>query len=307
MNEVEIIMTTYNGEKYIYDQLNSLLNQKNIFFNVSIYDDGSNDQTTSIIQEFIKKNNLDNWNLTINDSNKGWKKNFIDGVKFSNAKYLLFCDQDDIWYDDHISELVSIMKNNKSIKLLCSNYEIIDSEGNLKEQKKYFKNDSSITKINLNQRNFNVLRPGCSYCIDGEFSREKVNKWYDTLPHDKFFWIVSLFNQSLFLYNKILMGYRRHDANNSGLISSKKEMLNKLENECELLEYLSDKNIQKHLFPDIDIDFVINKLKDFNTTKEVLYKKNDIKKFITLFSKYNDCYISWKHMIMEIRYFLLLK
>lgn len=74
LNDVEVLMTTYNGEKYIYDQLDSLLKQNYDFFSVSIYDDGSTDKTVSIIKSFIKENNLSNWKLTKNIHNKGWKK-----------------------------------------------------------------------------------------------------------------------------------------------------------------------------------------------------------------------------------------
>lgn len=306
LNDVEVLMTTYNGEKYIYDQLDSLLKQNYDFFSVSIYDDGSTDKTVSIIKSFIKENNLSNWKLTKNIHNKGWKKNFIDAVRFSKARFLLFCDQDDIWYENHINEMTEIMKDNNDIKVLCSNYEIISFSNTVIDKKKYFKNDSTLNKIKVSESNFNVLRPGCSYCLDGDFARIQALDWLSGCPHDQYFWILSLFNDSLYLYNKVLMGYRRHDSNNSGLIKTRKEMVIRLEQDLNLIKYLYELKSRQNFFPNNTVEQVLRKQEKFIELKLDIYRRKNLRKIIPLIFKYQKCYISWKQMVLEVKNCFLL-
>ena len=64
-----VVMTTYNGEQFVYDQLYSLFKQTRKIEEVLIFDDGSTDNTVSIIETFINKNGLSNWKVFINKEN----------------------------------------------------------------------------------------------------------------------------------------------------------------------------------------------------------------------------------------------
>lgn len=67
-------MATYNGEKYIEEQLESLHQQEQKMDEVIVTDDASADKTAEIVADFIEKNNLSGWKLIRNNSNKGWKQ-----------------------------------------------------------------------------------------------------------------------------------------------------------------------------------------------------------------------------------------
>jgi len=79
MSKVSIAMTTYNGEKFLEQQLLSIFNQTRQPDEVIICDDGSSDRTVMIVQQFITKYNLqDSWKIIKNKYNKGLTKNFLE-------------------------------------------------------------------------------------------------------------------------------------------------------------------------------------------------------------------------------------
>lgn len=88
--KISIVLSTYNGEKYVYKLLQSLLDQTRQPDEVLIFDDKSNDDTVDIIQKFILSNNLKhNWKLEVNQENKGWRRNFMEGM-WSSTGDLVF-------------------------------------------------------------------------------------------------------------------------------------------------------------------------------------------------------------------------
>ncbi len=102
---VTILMATYNGASYIKNQILSLQQQKHRNWQLYIQDDGSKDRTVAIIKEMMLFDSrihlIDN-----GPSGKGAGKNFISLVKYSNSYYTIFCDQDDIWLENKISDMV---------------------------------------------------------------------------------------------------------------------------------------------------------------------------------------------------------
>lgn len=123
--KVDIIMATYNGEKYIENQILSLMQQNHKNWHLIIHDDGSTDNTLQIIKNCMKQ---DDRITLIDDGITGLKvgKNFLHALSFSSSEYAIFCDQDDIWLETKISELLQLMlkKENKDKPSLvyCDGY-----------------------------------------------------------------------------------------------------------------------------------------------------------------------------------------
>lgn len=95
---VLVMMATYNGEKYVAEQIESILAQKEVAVTLCISDDGSSDETISICRSFEK--NHPNIIFKLNEKNKGVSKNFMDMVydaETDNFDYFSFSDQDDYW------------------------------------------------------------------------------------------------------------------------------------------------------------------------------------------------------------------
>lgn len=95
-------MSTYNGEEYLQEQINSILNQDYNEWDLYIRDDGSSDNTVNI----ILNNTLDTRIHYINDSTKhrGVRDSFLYLLNLIEADYYMFCDQDDFWLPDKISK-----------------------------------------------------------------------------------------------------------------------------------------------------------------------------------------------------------
>ncbi|MBT0883483.1 glycosyltransferase, partial [Campylobacter sp. 2018MI13] len=107
-NCVAIIMATYNGEKYISKQLDSIINQA--YKNIKIYinDDCSTDNTYSILKQYQKKYPY-LINIKQNKNNIGFIKNFETLIKNCNEDFIALSDQDDIWDKNKLSKQMEII------------------------------------------------------------------------------------------------------------------------------------------------------------------------------------------------------
>lgn len=110
---IDILLATYNGEKYIKTQIYSLLTQTHKDWRLLIHDDGSTDKTIEIIKEFQK---LDSRILLIEDEIKcgGAGANFLHLLKnYAEAEFIIFCDQDDIWLENKLEVMYERLKKEK--------------------------------------------------------------------------------------------------------------------------------------------------------------------------------------------------
>ena len=102
---VSIVLATYNGEKYLHQQLDSLINQTYKNIEIIIADDCSTDSTVEIIKEYI--NQYSYISLFQQEKNVGYQKNFEKAATLANGEFIAFCDQDDIWLNSKIEILVN--------------------------------------------------------------------------------------------------------------------------------------------------------------------------------------------------------
>ncbi|EGR2082399.1 glycosyltransferase family 2 protein [Vibrio cholerae] len=97
----DVIICTYNGEKYIRDQIKSIIGQENKPANIILSDDGSTDYTLEIVKSLFHELSYTNYRI-INGPRKGVTYNFLQSLIHSTSEYVLFSDQDDIWLDNKI-------------------------------------------------------------------------------------------------------------------------------------------------------------------------------------------------------------
>lgn len=107
--KLEILLATYNSEKYLPELLDSLLAQSYTDWKLLVHDDGSSDQTLSILEAFEKKQDR---SIKINSSKQplGPKQSFEYLLKNSSADYLMFCDHDDVWLPHKIAESLACIQ-----------------------------------------------------------------------------------------------------------------------------------------------------------------------------------------------------
>lgn len=130
--KVAILMSTYNGEKYIEEQIESILAQT--YSNIKLYvrDDGSKDNTCAILRKYKNENKI----ILLEGKNKGFIDSFFSLLKESeNADYYAWCDQDDIWLPDKLTRAVKILEKNKSDRpiLYFSDYDYYDNNMNFQK------------------------------------------------------------------------------------------------------------------------------------------------------------------------------
>lgn len=116
--KVQVLMSTYNGEKYLDEQIESILKQKGVEISILIRDDGSQDSTIEILKRFEQSNPRIK---CIFESNIGAKRSFLKLIQISDPSvdYYAFSDQDDIWFKDKLLIAVEMLeKEDKEIPLI---------------------------------------------------------------------------------------------------------------------------------------------------------------------------------------------
>ena len=135
--EVEILLATYNGEKYLREQLDSLVKQTYKHFFVTARDDGSSDGTTGILYEYQRKYPEIFRNIYENKSDiHGAGANFAALFDLASADYVMFCDQDDVWLENKTELTLDAMRKAEEqfpgeAVLVHTDLYVVDSELNI--------------------------------------------------------------------------------------------------------------------------------------------------------------------------------
>jgi glycosyltransferase involved in cell wall biosynthesis len=179
-------MCTYNGSKFILEQLESLVRQTCKPYEIIIFDDCSTDDTFDIVQSFSKKHKDIIWIIKRNEHNYGWKVNFKNAINMSMCEYIFLCDQDDIWELNKCEKMLSVISKNSNIELLACNYTLLYQEKNQLVNK--FKNYGDVKKIQSSHFLTCIERPGCTYCIRKSIVSKFLSLWDDEFAHDALLW-----------------------------------------------------------------------------------------------------------------------
>lgn len=215
---ISIVLSSYNGRKYIIEQLDSILHQTRQPDEVLIFDDCSTDGTPTIVSRFICEHGLEeSWKLIRNNVNLGWKRNFMGGFKLATGDVIFSADQDDVWMSNKIEKMMAIMEANDNITLLSCNLLPLYESSSQKLHPMYIRpyGRGRLEKVNMGKFFITPLRPGCTYA----FRREILNKvqeiWYPEWAHDSVLYLTSLMTDGYFILNEPLIHFRRHGNNNS--------------------------------------------------------------------------------------------
>ncbi|MBO8210386.1 glycosyltransferase family 2 protein [Acinetobacter nosocomialis] len=201
--KISVCMATYNGEKYIKEQLLSILTQISETDEVIISDDSSIDNTLEIIK-------------SVNDSRvkvyKNCFRNVVKNFEFSISKatgdIIFLSDQDDIWHPDKVRNYIDQF-NNINIGLVISNLQLIDKNGNEIKREFFEQGFRGGFLQNLIKNNF----IGCSMAFRQELV-SKVLPFPNNIPmHDWWIGLIALKTSRVKYIDKKLTYYRRHDNN----------------------------------------------------------------------------------------------
>lgn len=123
--KISIAMATYNGEKYLREQLDSILAQSFTDWELVVCDDCSTDKTVEILNEYAQKDSR--IKVYKNEQNLGFKKNFEKAMNLCSCEYIALSDQDDVWTENHLQILLDNMGTKD---LISGNAKLVDSELN---------------------------------------------------------------------------------------------------------------------------------------------------------------------------------
>lgn len=213
---ISIVMTCYNSMRYITEQLDSLRTQTLSPDEVIIADDHSTDGTYEYIQEYISCYGL-NWTVYQNAHNIGVVQNFRALLAKCRGEYIFTCDHDDVWMPDKLSEMVSVMKARPEIMLLVSNYILWVNGKNAKVHLPHGnRNDGTVMQIRFHDSYLSTLRPGCVYCFRAELLKKFNVLAPEGMLYDALLWKCAILSDSLYLLNRQLIYYRRHEHVSTG-------------------------------------------------------------------------------------------
>lgn len=117
---ISIALCTYNGERYLKEQIDSILAQTYKHIEIIVVDDCSSDNTVALLEEYTQKANL---RYVMNEKNQGFVKSFERAISLCEGEYILLSDQDDVWETDKIQILLDAMENHV---LVYSNAKLVD-------------------------------------------------------------------------------------------------------------------------------------------------------------------------------------
>lgn len=223
MNEplVVICMSTYNGDRFLSTQLDSIINQQYSNWKLLIHDDGSNDNTLKIIKNYCAQDRR--IVLSDNSQHLGVKKAFLSLTLEEDADFYMFSDQDDIWTSNKIEILLKeIEKYDTSIPLLIhGDYQTIDTKNQ--------KINGFLSGYNNTDFNSLILKnnvTGCT-CLFNRTLRNLVEEKINNIDYNKMimhdWWLAilaSAFGKVIHIDEKTVL-YRQHEGNVIGAVEQK--------------------------------------------------------------------------------------
>lgn len=220
MATVEILLATYNGEKYIREQIDSILNQDYKDWVVRVSDDASRDATYEVLLEY-KTKYPDKFILHRNEKGFGSAKlNFMHLIRNSECQYVMCCDQDDVWLPNKISLTLQAMKQNeeKGIPVLVhTDLKVVDENLGIKSES-FFQYSKLNKEAGYRELLIQNSVTGCTMMLNRELvmllNRDiNVNK---ILMHDWLAALIAAAKGKICFVDQATILYRQHSVNSVG-------------------------------------------------------------------------------------------
>ncbi len=298
IEKVSVAMCTYNGERFLAEQLDSILNQTRSVDEIIVCDDGSKDGTLGMLREY-DRNNPGIFKIHVNEINLRSVKNFEKAIRLCSGQIVFLADQDDLWVQNKVAVFMQHFAKNPNVDVIASNGNCIDSQSKILDVYSYwdipeFLRERGVTvdfeKIISSITN---LSTGATMALRNSFATEFLPfPGINAFHHDEWIALLAARAGKFDFLNEKYTLYRIHDDQQVGGIAFKK----------------TEK--AKKLFTDIyDID---NLKTDFKSLKKRLrkivisYRKNkDLANAEKKHSKYfTENQVKNKTLILELHQML---
>ncbi|QEZ88616.1 glycosyltransferase, family 2 [Aliarcobacter cibarius] len=249
---VSVVLCTYNGEKYLEEQLNSILNQTYKNIEIIISDDCSTDNTLEILEKYRY---LENFHIFLNKENLGFNKNFELAISKANGYFIALCDQDDLWELDKIEILVSSIDENS---LVYANSMLVDE--NLKSLNKTLEEKLKVNFISSNSM-LSFIFGNCVSAHAMMFKKEMVSvfNFPKNIYFDQYIAMVCASKNGVKYIDRNLVFYRQHSNNTLAQngVKKRKSIFHKIKTKLE-----------KKVKDNEDLKNIVKVMKDIPTIKK---------------------------------------
>ena len=232
--KVSVAMATYNGEKYIKEQIETILNNLDDKDELVISDDGSSDMTIEIINKINDKRIK-----LLEGPRKGLKKNFENAIKNTTGDVIFLSDQDDIWMENKVEKVLECFNNNNYI-LIQHDAVVVDEIDKVIYESfaEHRKVKTGVIK-NLIKNSYH----GCCIAFRKELIKEILPIPDNVYLHDEWIGIVAELNGKTYFLDEKLIKYRRHSENTSSFkhLPVKEMFLNRVNYTKEIYKYNKNK------------------------------------------------------------------
>ncbi|MDW3196180.1 MAG: glycosyltransferase family 2 protein [Cytophagales bacterium] len=212
MSEITVVMATYNGEQYLKEQIQSILDQSMPPVSILIFDDGSNDESEQIADSF----DSDLIHFHVNEKNKGVTKNFIDGILATKTPYIALADQDDIWEPQKLEktyhELINIQKADKPA-VVFSDLCVIDQNNQTVSSSFWAEIGIGNYEFCLDTLLFGNFMTGCTLLMNHQIKSYLERIQHDTDIHDAWIALIAYTFGNASGLREPLVRYRQHQSN----------------------------------------------------------------------------------------------
>ena len=231
MKTVLVLMSTYNGENYLVEQIESILSQKDVDVHLLVRDDGSKDNTLSILEKYETNKRID----LIKGENLGCASSFkfllLEAYKLRfDYDYFAFADQDDVWFPDKLHAAASKLSAYSEDKpvMYCSNLLVVDKKLN---KRGLF--HPEIVQLSVANSLIESIATGCTMV----FNRKVIELFHDYTPqmirlHDLWIYHMCMLLGKICYDAEPHIYYRQHGNN---VIGAKNSTIDRLKSKCHSL------------------------------------------------------------------------
>jgi len=219
---VEILLATYNGEKYLTRQIESIITQTSKKWKLFIRDDGSTDGTIKIIEDYVQKYPNKINHIISDKKNIGSTLNFSRLLENAGDNYIMFCDQDDIWLSNKIQismeKMIELESSQENLPcLVFSDLVVVDDDENVisssfwQQSRHIHSNSSDLYTIIANS-----MITGCTILLN-KFAKNTIKKIpTNIIQHDHWVSIIVAYFGKIGFLNEPTVLYRQHSNNAVG-------------------------------------------------------------------------------------------
>ncbi len=215
---VSIVMATYNGAAYLEEQIESIVKNTYTDWHLEICDDGSTDRTLEIATAWQERY-PDKISITVNQENVGVTNNFLEGAKRAKGDYIMFCDQDDVWFPNKIADTLHFMQEkeqeaeSKKPVLVFTDAKLVNAVLQKMGDSFFAYNKLDTTKIDLQHLLIENKVIGCTAMFNRALTEKLVVAPQQARYHDWWVALIAATFGQVYYFDQVTMYYRQHGAN----------------------------------------------------------------------------------------------